>query len=213
MNKRSRLAALVGAGILTFAMVGAAAAVKPTYGITVTKTADPPNVPAGGGDVTFTVSVANSGSSALHTVDVSDTLGGCTLGAPTGDTNSDGNLDTTETWAYTCLVTGVTPQTSNTATVNACHDNSDCNNQSHDATGTDEVIVGLCESDCSPVVTTGPGTTPGTSPGVSGQPTTDTLAPSGESGPSNAAWLIIAALGVLLGSLVVLSPARIGRRR
>ena len=42
-------------------MVGAVAAVKPDYAITVTKTADPPKVPAGGASVTFTISVANAG--------------------------------------------------------------------------------------------------------------------------------------------------------
>jgi uncharacterized repeat protein (TIGR01451 family) len=213
MNKRSRLAALVGAGILTFAAVGAAVAVPPTYSINVTKTADPPTVPSGGASVTFTVWVENNGTGDLHTVDIVDSLAGCTVAFSAGDTNTNGILDSGETWSYTCTVAGVTPQTSNTATVNACHNNSDCNQQAHDAAGEGQVTVGLCESNCGPVITTGPGTSTGTSPGVSGQPTTDTLAPTGDSGPTSAAWLVIAALGVLLGSLVVLSPARIGKRR
>jgi len=201
MNKRSRLAALMGAGVLTFAAVGAVLA-APTYHITVTKTADPTSVPAGGGDVTFTVHVAaDQGTAFFQGVNVSDSLVGCTLGAPTGD-DGDGKLEDGETWNYSCTV-HVTPGTTNTATVNACHDGSSgqCNNSNHNASGSGEVTVTLSNGN------------PGTSPGASGQPSTDTLVPTGESGPANAAWLIIAALGVLLGSIVVLSPARIGRRR
>jgi len=200
MNKRSRLAALLGVGLLTFAMVGAAAA-APLYSITVTKTADPASVPAGGADVTFTVHVSpDAGSGFFQGVNVTDSLVGCTLGAPTGD-DGDGKLEDGETWNYSCTV-HVTPGTTNTATVNACHDgsNSQCNNGNHNAGGEASVTVTL----------SGGGNS---SPGASGQPSTDTLVPTGESGPANAAWLIIAALGVLLGSLVVLSPARIGRRR
>ncbi len=200
MNKRNRLAALLGAGLLTFAMVGAAAA-APLYGITVSKTADPATVPAAGGDVTFTVWVAPVvGSGFFQGVNVTDPLAGCTLGAPAGD-DGDGKLEDGETWAYSCTV-HVAPNTTNTATVNACHDgsNSQCNNGNHNATGEGSVTVTLSGGSSS-------------GPGASGQPSTDMLAPTSETGSSNAAWLIIAALGVLLGSLVVLSPARIGRRR
>lgn len=194
MNKRSRLAALVGAGILTFAMVGAASAVKPEYGINVTKTANPANVAAAGASVTFTVWVENTGTGFFQVVDVADSLGGCTLGAPvaTGG-DSDGNLEENETWAYSCTVAGVTPGTSNTATVKACHSGGACD--VGDANGADDVTVTL------------------TGAGATGQPGTDTLAATGESNPSQVAWLLIAALGVLLGSIVVLSPSRIGRRR
>jgi uncharacterized repeat protein (TIGR01451 family) len=44
------------------------------------------------------------------------------------------------------------------------------------------------------------------------QPPTDTLGSSG-SGPSDSAWLLVVGLGVLLASVVVLTPARAKRRR
>jgi hypothetical protein len=57
---------------------------------------------------------------------------------------------------------------------------------------------------------------PTASPGGGGagatQPPTDTLGTSG-SGPSDGAWLLVVALGVLLGSVVILTPARTNRRR
>ncbi len=196
MNKRSRLAALVGAGILTFAAVGAVAAVKPDYAITVTKTASPATVPSGGASVTFTIWVANAGLGDFHTVNVAASLFGCTAAYASGDTNTNTFLDADETWSYTCTVDGVLPGTTNTATVNACHNNSDCNQAAHDAQDVGSVTVTLQGG-----------------PGATGLPGTDTLAPASDAGSSNAAWLIIAALGVVLGSIVILSPARLGRRR
>jgi hypothetical protein len=202
----------LGAGLLTFAVVGAALA-SPVYAISVTKTADPPNVPAGGADVTFSVMVtATTGD--FHTVNVADSLGGCTLSAPTGDTGSDGVLSQGETWTYTCTVAGVTPQTSNTATVTGCHNSSpNCNQDAHDATGQGQVTVGLCESDCAAPPTPTP-TPTGNGNGASDLPPTDTaFTTSGTSGPSDAIWLFVIGLGVLLGGLVVLKPSRAGRHR
>jgi len=45
------------------------------------------------------------------------------------------------------------------------------------------------------------------------QPSTDALGTSGQSGPSDTAWLLVVALGVLLASVVVLTPARSKTRR
>jgi uncharacterized repeat protein (TIGR01451 family) len=207
MNKRSRLAAVLGAGLLMLAMVGTAAADPPTYTIDVSKTAVPATVPVSGGTVTFHVFVHNSGTGDFDEVIVTDPLAGCTLasvgGHPTGpsDKLNGGPSNTGETWEWTCTVAGVTPGTTNTATVQACHNAAHCADEGAQSVGGEGSVT----------VTLAAG--PGGSPGVTGQPTTDTLAPTGDSGPTNAAWLIIAALGVLLGSLVVLSPARIGRRR
>jgi uncharacterized repeat protein (TIGR01451 family) len=57
---------------------------------------------------------------------------------------------------------------------------------------------------------------PTASPGGGGagatQPPTDTLGSSG-SGPSDSAWLLVVGLGVLLASVVVLTPARVKSRR
>src|SRR5689334_25421545 len=101
MRKRMGLGALLGAGALVFLMVGSASAVKPVYGIDVTKVADPTTVPAGGGDVTFTITVTNTGTGDFHTVTPVDTDPGCTLAGPTGDTGSDGILSADEVWTWT----------------------------------------------------------------------------------------------------------------
>jgi hypothetical protein len=223
MNGRKGLVALLGAGLLVMAAVGSAAATAPQYAITVTKTADPPAVSVDGADVTFTVTVeAKTGD--FHTVNVSDSLGGCTLSGPTGDVGSDGVLSEGETWTYTCTVADVTPETSNTATVDACHNSSpNCNQQTHDVGGSDQVTVGLCESDCptnspseSASASASTSVSPSTSGGGVGQtnvPPTDVLGPTGTSGPADSAWLLVVALGVLLASLVVLRPNTARRHR
>jgi hypothetical protein len=50
--------------------------------------------------------------------------------------------------------------------------------------------------------------------GDTDQPPTDALAaPTGSSGPTDTAWLLVVALGVLLASIVVLTPARAKSKR
>lgn len=216
MKKRMGFGALLGAGALVFAMVGSAAALPPAYAVTVTKTAFPASVPAEGGDVMFTVSVENTGVGDLHTVNVADDMVGCTLDGPVADAGSDGILSEGETWDYTCTVTGVDPDTTNTASVAACHNSSpNCNQDAHDAVGQGQVTVGLCESDCEVLPTDAPSAAPSAAPTGAGLPTeapTDT-AGVGSSSPANTAWLLIVALGVLLGSVVVLRPASVRPRR
>jgi len=211
MNKRSRLAALLGAGVLMLAMVGAAsAAASPVLGIT--KGVDHSTL-SGPGTVTYTI-VVTATTGTFHQVVVTDAncdsntlawtsgTGQSTVG-PSGN-GSAGFLHETDSWTYTCTRALSAPGTyHNTASADGCTDGSvqGCNQGSHASSGS--------SNDATTTVTAGGNS----SPGASGQPSTDTLVPTGESGPANAAWLIIAALGVLLGSLVVLSPARIGRRR
>jgi hypothetical protein len=212
MDKRRRLGALVGAGLLTMAAASTAFAVAPTYTISVTKTASPSSVPVGGADVTFTVWVQNTGTGDLHTINVADSLAGCTVAFAAGDTNSNGNLDAGETFSYTCTVTGVTPGTTNTATVNACHNNSDCNQAAHDAAGQGQVTVGTAEATVAPTAPPATGTPAPTGAGagdtsVPSEPPTDTIVPGG-SAPTDSAWFLVAALGVFLGSLAVLRPSR-----
>lgn len=209
MDKRRRLGALIGAGLLTVAAASTAFAAQPTYAISVTKTADPASVPVGGADVTFTVWVQNTGTGDLHTVNVADSLAGCTVAFAAGDSNSNGNLDAGETWSYTCTVAGVTPGTTNTATVNACHNNSDCNQAAHDAAGSGQVTVGTAEATVAP---SGAPTAAPTGGGVGdtnapSEPPTDTIVPGG-SAPTDSAWFLVAVLGVVLGSLAVLRPSR-----
>jgi len=45
------------------------------------------------------------------------------------------------------------------------------------------------------------------------EPSTDSLGTTGTSGPADSAWLLVVALGVLLASVVVLTPARAKSRR
>lgn len=187
----------MGAGLLTFAAVGAVAAIAPTYTISATKTADPPSVPADGGDVTFTVSVTNTGTGHFNGPDVvvSDDLVGCTL-TGTHPTGPSDKLEAGDTWTWTCTVADVAPDTTNTAHIDVCHNGGACGNAGAQATSASpSVTVTLCESDC------GGGN-------ETGQPPTDTdFASTGTSGPADVAWLLIGALGALLGSLVILRPS------
>ncbi|HET6153655.1 MAG TPA: hypothetical protein VFE15_11890, partial [Marmoricola sp.] len=140
MTRRTRLAALFAAAGLLSMATSAAIAAAPTYSISVTKTANPPAVPTAGGSVDFTVSVTATGTGFFQTVVVSDTMVGCTVSGPSGDTGSDGKLSPGETWTYTCTVADVHPDDSNTANVNACHSIAACSS-SHDATGSASVTL------------------------------------------------------------------------
>ncbi len=48
---------------------------------------------------------------------------------------------------------------------------------------------------------------------IPSEPNTATLGSAGTFGPSNGSWLLVAALGVLLSSVVVMTPARVRSRR
>src|SRR5215218_3037285 len=62
MNPRNRLAALLAAGALVMALAAVASAGPPTYGISLTKSANPANVPVGGGTVVYTVAATATGT-------------------------------------------------------------------------------------------------------------------------------------------------------
>ncbi len=66
-----------------------------------------------GDTVYYRVSVTNGGNVALDSIVVTDDH--CTLTGPTGDTNNDSRLDTTETWVYTCQATAQAGTHNNTA--------------------------------------------------------------------------------------------------
>ncbi len=96
----------------------------PTPAIDIVKTADKTALPVGGGTVNYTYTVTNPGNVPLTGVTLTDQLTGtqtdaCSpLTGPTGDTNQDSKLDTTETWVWTCS-TNITVDTDNTATADS----------------------------------------------------------------------------------------------
>jgi len=98
---RTKLGALLGAGGLLLLAASATIAAPPTYSISVSKTASPASVGVGGGTVAFTVWVTNNGAGFFQTVNVTDPLSGCTLGAKV-ETSGDGDtkLESGETWSY-----------------------------------------------------------------------------------------------------------------
>lgn len=228
---RTKLGALLGAGGLLLLAASATIAAPPTYTISVSKTASPASVPVSGGTVAFTVWVTGTGTGFFQTVTVTDPLAGCTLGAAvvtSGD--SDDKLEQGETWSYSCTVGGVTPGTENTATVNACHDVSTCNNAAHDAQGQGAVTVTEGEGpppsvapsvDPSVAPSVDPSVDPGSQDPGSPNPTQDnaglTQAPTDTAGGvvgtigSQRSLMLVIALGMLLASLVLVTPARPAR--
>jgi uncharacterized repeat protein (TIGR01451 family) len=84
-------------------------------GIRLVAAANPTSLPAGGGSVTYTYVVTNTGNAPLTTVTLGDNR--CDdVEFVTGDTNGDGRLDINETWQYRCTTT-VAATTTNTAGV------------------------------------------------------------------------------------------------
>lgn len=83
--------------------------------IRVVATANPSTLPAEGGVVTFTYTVTNLGVAPLTGVTVTDNK--CTpVNGPTGDANANAQLESNESWAYTC---GSIVAATNTSTVTA----------------------------------------------------------------------------------------------
>jgi hypothetical protein len=196
-----RLGGLTCVVALALALAPAAMAVPPEYSIAVSKTADPLVVPAGGGTVTYTVTVENAGTGFLQVVNLEDS--DCTLTGPTYTTGDDDDkLEAGEVWTYTCSVDDVTPPHTNTVTVNACHDGSPdgCNNESHNASAENGVTV--TEATAEP--------TAGPSGGAPTLPPTDTSTVS-DRGTDGFA-VALAALAGLLGVALVVTPRRARNR-
>ena len=82
--------------------------------IHVTKVPNPLVLSVGGGMVTYTNKVTNPGTVALNNVRLTDDKCG-PVEYISGDTNGDSELDTTETWVYTCQAE-LTKTTINTIT-------------------------------------------------------------------------------------------------
>ena len=85
-------------------------------------TARTPTLPTGphvaaGSTVTFTYVVTNTGDVPLANVVVTDDKLGTIAGPASGDTNSNGLLDLTETWTYITTATALAGQQTNVGTV------------------------------------------------------------------------------------------------
>jgi hypothetical protein len=203
---------------------------SPTYTIDVWKTANPATVPASGGTVVFTVHVKATGTGFFQVVSIDDPLAGCTLGAATEESgNADAKLETNEIWAYSCTVDNVTPGTENTATVHACHNGSACNNANQDASGVGNVTVEEGEAPPNTPAPTdtpaptgtanpgspGPGGTPGSTLDLAGQTqaSTDTVSDFVAGAGSPRTLMLVISLGMLLASLVLVTPTRPVRAR
>ncbi|UWG98582.1 hypothetical protein LPY66_07265 [Dehalobacter sp. DCM] len=93
---------------------------QPDPQINIAKSATPDTLPVGGGSVTYTYTVTNPGNVPLSDVTVADDKIDLSSVVPTGDANSDGKLDTTETWIYTAAAT-LTESTTNMATASGTY--------------------------------------------------------------------------------------------
>ena len=192
MNKRSRLAALLGAGLLTFGVTGIALAdtdlLAGQVGITLSEK------DATGTDACDGVE-APDGGAALHFVltSTSDTDG--TLDVDLSNPDSAPHADNVDSAQGNNLDWYVDAPGADGDTV--------LDGATTDADGNNLVLSHVCFG--------GPG---GGGGGETDQPPTDTLpGTTGNSGPTDGAWLLVVALGVLLASIVVLTPARAKSRR
>ena len=103
-------------------------------GINVAKTASVATLPAGGGPVTYTYVVTNTGNVPLTNVSVSDDK--CSpVDYKSGDTDGDNKLDLTESWTFSCTAT-ITEDTTNIGTATG-HDGDDT------VTDTDQATVAI----------------------------------------------------------------------
>lgn len=205
--KKSKLLALLGAAVLTFGVVGTAFAATPASdaGITPT-TVDPGNITLDG-----------NGNSDGADCDAAD-------GLETGD---EGGSDTTEngvtvTWTYD----GDTKEFGFSATgglVTIAYVKGGNGYNEYDYTG--ETDGGIAEDGGMFAPDNGSDGPAGLSHAVFctvafeesfeglTEPPTDMSGTTGNGRPADGAWLLVVALGVLLASIVVLTPARAKSRR
>jgi hypothetical protein len=205
--------------------------------IDIEKVANPTQVPAAGGSVTYSYTVLNTGDVPLSNITVTDDK--CGNGNPLaytgGDANGNGLLDLTEAWQFTCS-TVITVTTTNTATVVG-------RDGQTTVTAQDQAIVTVLPPTAPPIteppITAPPITAPPvTAPPVTAPPVTAppvTAAPSqavlavtgtpsttlpptdsfgGRAAPSDGTWrLALIAMAALLASVLVMTPARATDRR
>lgn len=157
--------------------------------INVVKTANPTSLGEGGGSVTYTYVVTNPGNVALSNVTIEDDK--CApISGPTGDANTNDDLDVGETWTYTCTM-NVTVTTTNVVVVEGTP------GEGNPVTSTDDATVIV--DDVAPAEGT-----PSPSPTL---PSTSTIdGADGQDGGSPLALLMIL-LGAGAAGVVVASPA------
>lgn len=128
--------------------------------ISLTKTANPVSLPAGGGTVVYTFAVANKGDAPLTTVSVVDDV--CApVEYASGDDDGDRVLDTGETWMFTCSQV-ITQTTTNAAVARGVY-------QGSAVTAADDATVTVAPSTPTPSDPNAPTPTP--SGGVQESPT------------------------------------------
>jgi len=213
MKIRSKFGALIGAGLLTFAVAGVALASTSDWG----GNGFPSDTCARDGSPATMLWIWTGGTP------TSLTINGV---VQSGSWVQEGN----GSWHFTVTVDGSNyPPTS--ASVDYSGDSgvltlSHCEGAAPSGTGAGSTDTpapsgtGAGSTDTPAPSGTGAGSTDtpapsGTGAGDTNQPTqppTDTLGSNG-SGPSDGAWLLVVGLGVLLASVVVLTPARAKSRR
>jgi hypothetical protein len=149
--------------------------------IGIEKTPSVSSLPAGGGPVSYTYAVTNSNPDApLSLVVVSDDK--CSpVGYVSGDTNTDGKLQSSETWTFTCTMT-LTATTTNVATASGVF-----NGVSFTAQDDANVVVAEPTPTPTPTPTPSPTPTPAATPTPSPTPTpaaTSTATPTATPTPS-----------------------------
>jgi hypothetical protein len=205
MKIRSKFGALVGAGLLTFAVAGIALAntdlLAGQVGIKVTDktgtTDECAGVEVGAGEifVHFVLTQSAEADGALHAVFSTDTLDVANA------SKSNGNGPYTLQWDGT--ITGDANTTLDSAYSTANGDNLVL---SHACFGAE--TQSQPPSEVPSFNDTGEPATD-----VPSEPNTATIGSDGTSGPSDSSWLLVAAVGVLLASVVVMTPARAKNRR
>lgn len=201
--KRSKLAALLGAGLLTFGVAGIALADGTvTWDGSQGLTDGLPNVQCDAdnapGTVTFILTLGGGSNTVTSaTLNLGGSGSGSVTNTPTGN---EVHLQIAFSGDFSTL-------TASADYVGTLGDGAHNLTISHYCPGEQE--------------STPPSEQPSEQPSQGGggdtnqptQPSTDALGTSGQSGPSDSAWLLVVALGVLLASVVVLTPARSKTRR
>jgi hypothetical protein len=203
MNKRSKLAALLGAGLLTFGVAGVALAstdllagqvgvALSTIDLGTDCATEFPDLAAGEVGVHFQLTQSADADGDLSAVFSTDTLD---LANATASHPNPGAGTFELQWDG--VITGDGDTTITSATTSA--------------TGNNLTLSHVCFGAAAPTPTPGGGG--GGESDVPTQPATDSIGSTGNSGPTDTAWLLVVGLGVLLASIVVLTPARAKSRR